>query len=46
MIRERRLDLAVRIMVSGDVVFVAKLGTTAPPWMKPETDERLRSDEA
>ena len=29
-IRDRRLNLAVRIMVSGDVVFVAKLGTTGP----------------
>jgi uncharacterized protein (UPF0303 family) len=36
-IRERRLDLAVRIMVSGDVVFVAKLGSTGPsndPWLR------------
>ena len=36
-IRERRLNLAVRIMVSGDVVFVAKLGTTGPgndPWLR------------
>lgn len=36
-IRERRLDLAVRITVSGEVVFVAKLGTTGPdndPWLR------------
>ena len=36
-IRERRLNLAVRIMVAGDVVFVAKLGTTGPdndPWLQ------------
>jgi uncharacterized protein (UPF0303 family) len=36
-IRERGLNLAVRIMVSGDVVFVAKLGTTGPgndPWLR------------
>jgi uncharacterized protein (UPF0303 family) len=36
-IRERKLNLAVRIMVSGDVVFVAKLGTTGPgndPWLQ------------
>ena len=36
-IRERRLNLAVRIMVSGDVVFVAKLGSTGPsndPWLR------------
>jgi uncharacterized protein (UPF0303 family) len=36
-IRERGLDLAVRIMVQGDVVFVAKLGSTGPgndPWLR------------
>jgi uncharacterized protein (UPF0303 family) len=36
-IRERGLNLAVRIMVAGDVVFVAKLGTTGPgndPWLQ------------
>ena len=35
--RERGLNLAVRIIVSGDVVFVAKLGTTGPgndPWLR------------
>jgi uncharacterized protein (UPF0303 family) len=36
-IREREADLAVRIMVQGDVVFVAKLGSTGPgndPWLQ------------
>lgn len=36
-IRERGLNLAVRIMVAGDVVFVAKLGATGPgndPWLQ------------
>ena len=36
-IRERGLNLAVRIMLEGDVVFVAKLGTTGPgndPWLR------------
>ena len=36
-IREREVDLAVRIMVQGDVVFVAKLGATGPgndPWLQ------------
>jgi uncharacterized protein (UPF0303 family) len=35
-IRERGLNLAVRILLRGDVVFVAKLGTTGPgndPWL-------------
>jgi uncharacterized protein (UPF0303 family) len=35
-IRERGLDLAVKIVLRGDVVFVAKLGTTGPgndPWL-------------
>jgi uncharacterized protein (UPF0303 family) len=35
-IRERRLNLAVRIVLGGDTVFQAKLGTTGPgndPWL-------------
>lgn len=35
-IRERALNLAVRIVLHGDVVFQAKLGTTGPgndPWL-------------
>jgi len=36
-IRELRLNLAVRVLVAGDVVFVAKLGRTGPdndPWLQ------------
>jgi uncharacterized protein (UPF0303 family) len=36
LIRERGLDLAVRIVLNGDTVFQAKLGTTGPgndPWL-------------
>ena len=36
LIRERGLNLAVRIVLGGDTVFVAKLGTTGPgndPWL-------------
>ncbi|WP_395244034.1 heme-binding protein [Agromyces sp. MMS24-K17] len=35
-IRERGLDLAVRVVLRGDAVFVAKLGSTGPgndPWL-------------
>jgi uncharacterized protein (UPF0303 family) len=35
-IRERRLDLAVRVVLDGDIVFQAKLGATGPgndPWL-------------
>src|SRR6478609_7871853 len=33
-------------LIGAHLYLVAKLGTTAPPWLKAETDERLRSDEA
>lgn len=45
-IRERSLDLAVRVALRGDVAFLAKLGTTGPdndPWLegKAATAERF-----
>jgi menaquinol-cytochrome c reductase cytochrome b subunit len=33
-------------LIGAHLYLVAKLGTTAPPWLKAETDERLRRDEA
>ena len=37
---------AIAGLIGAHLYLVAKLGTTAPPWIKAETDERLRRDEA
>ena len=32
-------------LIGAHLYLVAKLGTTAPPWLKAETDPELREDE-
>ena len=36
---------AIAAMIGAHLYLVAKLGTTAPPWLKAETDEELRKAE-
>ncbi|MGZ4268659.1 MAG: cytochrome b [Solirubrobacteraceae bacterium] len=35
---------AIAALIGAHLYLVAKLGTTAPPWLKAESDERLRRD--
>jgi menaquinol-cytochrome c reductase cytochrome b subunit len=35
---------AIAAMIGAHLYLVAKLGTTAPPWLKAESDEKLRED--
>jgi quinol-cytochrome oxidoreductase complex cytochrome b subunit len=37
---------AIAALIGAHLYLVAKLGTTAPPWLKPEPDEELRKVEA
>jgi quinol-cytochrome oxidoreductase complex cytochrome b subunit len=36
---------AIAAMMGAHLYLVAKLGTTAPPWLKADVDEELRTDE-
>jgi quinol-cytochrome oxidoreductase complex cytochrome b subunit len=36
----------IAALIGAHLYLVAKLGTTAPPWMKPEEDEKLREETA
>jgi quinol-cytochrome oxidoreductase complex cytochrome b subunit len=36
---------AIAAMIGAHLYLVAKLGTTAPPWMKAQTSEELRKAE-